>query len=109
MVKEGDVADCMYIIHSGELRAVMAGDSGRTMELNTRVAGEFFGELMRSGERRAATVEVIVRAQLTRVARADVERALASRPDLALHLIQRLVQRVRTVTHTVGRLASVDV
>ena len=87
----------------------MAGDSGRTMELNTLVAGEFFGELMLSGERRAATVEVIVRAQLTRVARADVERALASRPDLALHLIQRLVQRVRTLTHTVCRLASVDV
>ncbi|WP_457418804.1 Crp/Fnr family transcriptional regulator [Roseateles sp. P5_E7] len=109
VVKEGEVADCMYIIHSGELRAVMAGDGGRTMELNTLVAGEFFGELMLSGERRAATVEVITRAQLTRVARADVERVLASRPDLALHLIQRLVQRVRTLTHTVGRLASVDV
>jgi len=109
VVKEGEAADCMYIIHSGELRAVMAGDGGRTMELNTLVAGEFFGELMLSGERRAATVEVIIRAQLTRVARADVERVLASRPDLALHLIQRLVQRVRTLTQTVGRLASVDV
>ena len=43
LVKKGDVADCMYIIHTGELRAVMAGDSGRTMELNNRVAGEFFG------------------------------------------------------------------
>ena len=68
MVEEGDVADCTHIIHSGELRAVMAGDSGRTMALNTRVAGEFFGELMRSGERRAATVAVavavIIRAQL---------------------------------------------
>ena len=109
VVNEGDVADCMYIIHSGELRAVMAGDSGRTMELNTLVAGEFFGELMLSGERRAATVEVIVRARLTRVGRADVERVLASRPDIALHLIQRLVQRVRTLTQTVGRLAAVDV
>ena len=56
-----------------------------------------------------ATVEVTVRAQLTRVTRAEVERVLASRPDLAFHLIQRLVQRVRTLTHTVSRLASVDV
>lgn len=109
MVKEGDLADCMYIIHAGELRAVTAGDGGRTLELNTLTAGEFFGELMLSGERRAATVEVTVRARLTRVGRADVERVLASRPDLALHLIQRLVQRVRSLTHTVGRLASVDV
>ena len=109
VVNEGDVADCMYIVHAGELRAVVAGDGGRTMELNTLKAGEFFGELMLSGERRAATVEVTVRARLTRVGRADVERLLAARPELALHLIQRLVQRVRTLTSTVGRLASVDV
>ena len=109
VVTEGDVADCMYIVHTGELRAVVAGDGGRTVELNTLGAGELFGELMLSGERRAATVQVTVRARLTRVTRAEVERVLASRPDLALHLIHRLVQRVRALTHTVGRLASVDV
>lgn len=109
VVAEGDMADCMYIVHSGELRAVVAGEGGRTVELNTLGAGEFFGELMLSGELRAATVEVTVRARLTRVTRAEVERVLASRPDLAVQLIQRLVQRVRTLTQTVGRLASVDV
>src|SRR6478609_5727568 len=98
-----------YIAHSGELRAVVTGVGGRTIELNTLGVGEFFGELMLSGERRAATVEVTVRARLTRIERAQVERVLASRPDLAIHLIQRLVQRVRTLTQTVGRLASVDV
>ena len=109
VVTEGDIADCMYIVHAGELRAVVAGEGGRNVELNTLGAGDFFGELMLSGERRSATVEVTVRAQLTRVTRADVERVLASRPDLAFHLIQRLVQRVRTLTHTVSRLGSVDV
>ena len=109
VVTEGDVADCIYIVHTGELRAVVAGDGGRTVELNTLGAGELFGELMLNGERRAATVQVTVRARLTRVTRAEVERVLASRPDLAMHLIHRLVQRVRTLTHTVGRLASVDV
>ena len=109
VVTEGDEADSLYIIHSGELRALVAGDGGRMVELNTLGAGEMFGELMLSGERRAATVEVTVRAQLTRVTRAEVERVLASRPDLAFHMIQRLVQRVRTLTSTVRRLASVDV
>ena len=109
VVTEGDAADCMYVVHSGELRAVVAGEGGRNMELNTLSAGDFFGELMLSGARRAATVEVTARAQLTRVTRAEVERVLASRPDLAFHLIQRMVQRVRTLTHTVSRLASVDV
>ena len=109
VVTEGELADCMYIIHAGELRAVIAGDGGRMIELNTLGAGEIFGELMLSGGLRAATVEVVVRARLTRVTRAEVERLLAARPDLAVQLIQRLVQRVRTLTQTVGRLASVDV
>ena len=109
VVTEGETTDCLYIVHSGELRAVVAGDGGRKVELNTLSAGDFFGELMLSGARRAATVEVTVRAQLTRVTRVEVERVLASRPDLAFHLIQRLVQRVRTLTHTVSRMASIDV
>lgn len=109
VVSEGEAADCMYIIHSGELRAVIAGDGGRSVELNTLGPGEFFGELMLSGALRAATVEVTARAQLTRVARTEVEKVLATRPELALHMIQRLVQRVRVLTQTVGSLASVDV
>jgi CRP/FNR family cyclic AMP-dependent transcriptional regulator len=109
VVSEGDLADCLYIVHVGELRALIAGEGGRAVELNTLGPGEVFGELMLSGGRRAATVEVTVRAQLTRVPRAEVERVLASRPDLAFHLIQRLVQRVRTLTGTVRQLASVDV
>jgi CRP/FNR family cyclic AMP-dependent transcriptional regulator len=109
VVTEGEVADCMYIIHSGALRAVIAGDGGRTVEVNALGAGEFFGEMMLSGERRSATVLVTVRARLTRVTRAEVERALATRPDLAVRLIQTLIQRVRVLTQTVGRMASVDV
>ena len=109
VVQEGDPADCMYIIHEGELRAFVAGDGGRVVELNTLRAGEFFGELMLSGEVRSATVQATTRSRLTRVTRTEVERVLASRPDLAFHLIQQLVQRVRTLTRTVGNLASVDV
>ncbi len=109
VVAEGEVADCMYIIHSGELRAVVAGEGGRPMELNTLGPGELFGELMLSGEQRAATIKVTTRAQLTCVTRDAVERLLVARPDLALVMIQRLVQRVRTLTQTVSRLVSVDV
>lgn len=109
VVIEGDEADCLFIVHTGELRAVIAGEGGRALELNTLGPGDVFGELMLSGERRSATVEVIARARLTRVTRAEVERLLTLRPDLAFHLIQRLVQRVRALTVTVGRLASVDV
>ena len=109
VVSQGDTADAMYLIHEGELRAFVAGDGGRVVELNTLGPGEFFGELMLSGEARAASVQVTRRARLTRVTRAEAERLLANRPDLAFQLVLRLVQRVRTLTSTVGQLASVDV
>lgn len=109
VVNEGDAADAMYLIHEGELRAFVAGDGGRVLELNTLGPGELFGELMLSGSQRVATVQVTRRARLTRVTRAEAERVLASRPDLAFQLVQRLVQRVRTLTRTVGALASADV
>ena len=109
VVSQGDPADCMYVIHEGELRAVVASEGGRVVELNTLRAGDVFGELMLSGELRSATVQANTRARLTRVTRAEVERLLAARPDLAFQLIQRLVQRVRALTHTVSNLASADV
>jgi CRP/FNR family cyclic AMP-dependent transcriptional regulator len=109
VINEGDEADCLYIIHSGELRAVVAGDGGRQVELNTLGPGELFGELMLSGGRRSATVEVIARAQLTRVPKAALEQVLAAHPQLAMQLIHSLVARVRALAGTVQRLASVDV
>lgn len=109
VVTQGEPADCMYLVHEGELRAVIAGEGGRLVELNALGPGEFFGELMLSGERRSATVQVTRRARLTRVTRVEVERVLAARPDLAFHLIQRLGERVRALAGTVANLASADV
>lgn len=109
VVREGDPADSMYLIHEGELRVVVAGDGGRTVELTTLHAGEFFGELMLSGDRRSATVQTVQRSWLTRVSATEVQILLASRPDLGLRLLQALGRRVRTLTRTVRNLASASV
>ena len=109
MVAEGEPADCMYVIHVGELRAFVSGEGGRVLELNTLRAGEVFGELMLGGELRPASVQTTLRARPTRVTRADVERLLAARPGLAFELVQRLVRRVRVRTRAVGSLASANV
>lgn len=109
VVAEGDPADSMYLIHEGEVRAVVAGVSGRSVELNTLGPGEFFGELMLSGELRSATVEAVTRVRLTRITRDNALGLLETRPDLAFLLIQRLVDRVRVLTRTVSNLGSMDV
>lgn len=109
VVAEGDVADCLYLIHEGEVRTFVSGEGGRSVELNTMTAGEMFGELMLSGDLRTASVQAVTRVRLTRVMRGDVQRLVALRPELAQLLIDRLAQRVRVLTATVRGLASVDV
>ncbi|MBX3635370.1 MAG: Crp/Fnr family transcriptional regulator [Rubrivivax sp.] len=109
VVAEGDPADALYVVHEGELRAVVAGDNGKVVELNTLGPGEIFGELMLKGDRRAATVETITRARLTRVTRANAEQLLRERPELALQLVERLIERIRVLTATVRNLGSMDV
>lgn len=110
VVSQGEPGDSLYIVHEGELRAVVGGgNGGRAVELNTLKAGEIFGELALHGERRSATVETVTRVRLTRVTRAQAEQLLRERPDLALSLIQRLIARVRTLTRTVHDLGSLDV
>lgn len=63
-------------VSSGGVRALaLNAISAMTLALRRRVVSpDFFGELMRSGARRAATVGVNVRAQLARATRAEVER-----------------------------------
>ena len=109
VVKEGDPADALYIVHEGELRAVVVGEGGRAVELATLGPGEVFGEMMLHGALRSATVQAITRARLTCVTRAQVEQLLKAQPDLAFMLIQRLIARVRTLTLTVRNLGSMDV
>jgi CRP/FNR family cyclic AMP-dependent transcriptional regulator len=109
VVKEGDPADSIYIVHEGELRVLVSGEDGRAVELNTQGPGEVFGEMMLHGSVRSATVQTITRARLTCVTRAHVERLLKHRPDLAIMLLQRLIERVRTLTRSVRNLSSMDV
>lgn len=109
VVTQGDVADSMYLVHAGELRAFVVGEGGRAVELNTLGPGDIFGELVLHGELRTANVATLTRARLTRVTRANAEQMLKARPDLAFQLIQRLVARVRVLTATVRNLGSLDV
>jgi len=109
VVTQGDVADSLYLVHAGELRAFVVGEGGRAVELNTLGPGDIFGELVLHGDLRTANVATLTRARLTRVTRANAEQMLKARPDLAFQLIQRLVARVRVLTATVRNLGSLDV
>lgn len=109
VVTEGEPALSMYAIQQGRLRVCVAGDDGREVELNVLGPGECFGELMLDGQVRSASVVALTPARLTMIGRADFERTLMHRPDIAFHVIQHLIQRVRALGRSVQGLASKDV
>ncbi|WP_158219948.1 Crp/Fnr family transcriptional regulator [Ideonella sp. A 288] len=109
VVAEGEPALSMYLVHEGQLRVFVSDEDGREVQLNTLGPGEYFGELMLGSQVRTATVQTLTRARLTMITRPEFERALAERPDLAFHVIQHLIERVRVLSRNVQGLVSMDV
>ncbi len=109
VVTEGEPALSMYVIQQGRLRVYVSDDEGREVELNVLGPGEYFGELMLDGQTRSASVIALTPARLTMIGRADFERTLLQRPDIAFHVIQHLIQRVRALSRNVQGLVSKDV
>lgn len=109
VVTEGEPALSMYVIQQGRLRVYVSGDDGREVELNVLGPGEYFGELMLDGQTRSASVIALTPAKLTMIVRDEFERILRQRPDIAFHVIQHLIQRVRALSRNVQGLVSKDV
>lgn len=109
VVVQGDPAQALYVILEGRVRVFVSDDDGRQAELNRLGPGEYFGELMLTSRRRTASVKTLTPCTLSRVDRATFESLVAARPDLASHLIQTLIERVRGLTGNVSSLALMDV
>lgn len=109
VVREGDVADRLYLVREGRLRVYTGDGEGREVELTVLGPGRYFGELMLGSGLRTASVRALTPARLSVITRETFEQLLAGRPDVAFHVIQTLVARVRALTDDVRRLALMDV
>ncbi len=109
VVTEGEPALSMYLIHEGQLRVFVSNEEGREVELNVMGPGDYFGELMLGSQLRSASVQTLTRVKLTMITRAEFEAALRGKPDLAFHVIQHLIERVRSLSRNVQGLVSMDV
>lgn len=109
VVTEGEPSLAMYLVLEGRLRVYMADETGREVALGSLAAGEYFGESMLAGQTRSASVQALTRCRLCMITRSELQRLLAARPDLAFHIIQTLVQRVRSLSRRVQGLVSMDV
>jgi CRP/FNR family cyclic AMP-dependent transcriptional regulator len=109
VVTEGDRTDSLYIIVSGRVKIYVSDEKGKEIALSEAGPGEYFGEMVLDEGPRSASVMTLEPTQFLVVPKEDFEEFVRSSPDFALHLILKLIKRVRALTIDVKSLALMDV
>ena len=109
VVTEGDRGGALYVILEGRCKAYVSDEEGREAVLSVMGPGEYFGEITLDDGPRSASVITLEPAKLLIVPQAEFRALLAANPDFALHFIDKLIRRVRSLTKAVGNLALLDV
>ncbi|MFN9424446.1 Crp/Fnr family transcriptional regulator [Gemmatimonas sp.] len=110
IVAEGDPGDALFVVRSGEVKVVLAGEDGRDVILNVLNVGDHFGELALIGGRpRSAHVIATQASSLLTLSRADFRRQVEQSPQVAWGLMVELSRRLRQADGTIGSLVLLDV
>ena len=105
ILHEGDLTDALYIIVSGRVKVFLANEEGKEIVLDTQGPGEYFGELVLDEGPRSASVMTLEPCRFQLIPKEDVKALLQSHPDFAMHLVRKLIYRVRVLTEHVKSLA----
>ncbi|MGZ3744096.1 MAG: cyclic nucleotide-binding domain-containing protein [Pseudobdellovibrionaceae bacterium] len=95
LIKEGDKADFVYILKSGELKAYKT-ENGKEVLLGMIYPGEFVGEMAYiNGEARSANVMSITDCELIEIPSASLDAVLFSKPSWSKALLKTLSKRLK--------------
>jgi CRP/FNR family cyclic AMP-dependent transcriptional regulator len=108
LLSEGDETDNLYIILEGRVRAYVSDSDGREAVLSVMGPGEFFGEIAFDKGPRSASVITLDPCRMLVVPREDFAEFVKRSPAFALHFIDHLIGRIRTLTDNVRSLALMD-
>lgn len=93
MTRQGSEGHDLYLIHRGEV-SVRVSAGGVEREVATLGPGTFFGERsLMTGEPRSATTVAKTDVECYRLAKADLEKVLKARPELAEAMAEILARR----------------
>jgi CRP/FNR family transcriptional regulator, cyclic AMP receptor protein len=107
---EGDIGDKLYIIITGKIKLTRAAPDGRENLQSVHGPGEMFGELsLFDPVPRTATATAVTDAELAGLAHDDVRKWLSTRPEVAMHLLAALAQRLRRINDVKADLVFTDV
>jgi CRP/FNR family cyclic AMP-dependent transcriptional regulator len=107
---EGDTGDKLYIILTGKIKLTKAAPDGRENLLSVHGPGEMFGELsLFDPIPRTSSATAVTSARLAGLAHIDLRSWLSARPEVAMHLLQALAQRLRRINEVKADLVFTDV
>jgi CRP/FNR family transcriptional regulator, cyclic AMP receptor protein len=107
---EGDEGDRLYVVLEGKIKLTRAAPDGRENLLSVVGPGEMFGELSLFDPRpRTASASAITDARLAALAHDKLLIWLTGRPEVALHLLRALAQRLRRANDVMADLVFTDV
>jgi CRP/FNR family transcriptional regulator, cyclic AMP receptor protein len=110
LFSEGDTGDKLYIILNGKIKLTKAAPDGRENLLSVHGPGEMFGELsLFDPIPRTSSATAVTNARLAGLAHDDERTWLSSRPEVAMHLLQALAQRLRRINDVKADLVFTDV
>jgi CRP/FNR family transcriptional regulator, cyclic AMP receptor protein len=110
LFSEGDAGDKLYIILRGKIKLTRAAHDGRENLLSVHGPGEMFGELsLFDPSPRTASATAITDAMLAGLAHDALRSWLATRPDVAMHMLRALAQRLRRINDIKADLVFTDV
>ena len=109
LIHEGDSGDALYIVLQGRVKVYASNAQGREFAIAFHGPGEYVGEMTLDGGVRSASVVTIDPTVCAIVHREQFREFILKNPDFALHLIEKLIMRVRATTEDVKSLALTDV
>lgn len=107
---EGDAGDRLYVVLDGKIKLTRAAPDGRENLLSVHGPGEMFGELsLFDPIPRTSSATAVTSARLAGLAHDDLRTWLSTRPEVAMHLLQALAQRLRRINDVKADLVFTDV
>ncbi|MFI5309001.1 MAG: cyclic nucleotide-binding domain-containing protein, partial [Polyangiales bacterium] len=97
LFRQGDPADCLYLVVSGRLRILSEQEHGSETVIGEIGRGQCVGEYgLLTDEPRSATVRPLRDSELLRVSKAVVDRLLERHPRAMLGLLRAVVTQARS-------------
>lgn len=95
LFKQGDAADCMYIVKSGKI-SLLINDGENEKEVDTASMGQLLGEMsLFDKQHRSAGAKALIDTVLIRLPYTKLEEELNNMPDWVQAVLKKLSEKIR--------------